>query len=121
MAKAKSVDTLEDGKEKAEKKWITCQISEEEHTNLEEYCKKYAISKTEVIRNFLQNIEEYAAIMKMLKKRLLQEVMKELQDKGVIEDEPETPPIEEVRKEDHFIPVEFTTSPIEADLSDIFQ
>lgn len=45
-----------------DKKRLGCEISLDEEKNLLDYCLKYGVTKTEVIREFLRNIELYRAL-----------------------------------------------------------
>ena len=70
-----TVPTIENGK-----KWLTCQLSVDEFDTLEEFCKKYNKTKTEAIRYFINNAEDYHTIMEAIKVRVRKKILNELAD-----------------------------------------
>jgi hypothetical protein len=99
---------------KNKEKWLTVQISDEEHEALELYCTEKGISKTTVIRDFLANIRTYTELMDLLKKKAMRNVLNSLRANEEISDVP-------TKSSPSILPEEITKQKsIEADIDELF-
>ncbi len=60
---------------KKDKKWLTCQISPDDFLALEQHCQKTGKTKTDVIRDFIQNIDLYTNIKQTMQKKVLEQLV----------------------------------------------